>query len=168
MRRTATLLYLMAVPLLLAACAPTTEGASSSNPFPIEASSIRVGPSAPFYVEASWPFASFDIDPDDLSSGLWVPTGVNSEGAVITTAFSLEDLSVAEGWRLELLQVKANRRTVAGGRSFDPNTQEQHVTVLFRVTPKPDAVAGPYHLRGDLDYRRGEAQPFRIDVTLVR
>lgn len=166
--RSLLLLFLLAPLSLLAACAPSAAGASSSNPFSIADTGIRVGGEAPFYVEATWPFASFDIKAKDLSGGLWVPTGVDSEGAVITTSFSFKDLTVPTGWALDLLQVKANRRTVQGRRDFDPNTSEETVTVLFRITPKPDAVAGPYSFRGNLDYRRGKAQPFRIDFTLVR
>ena len=166
--RSLLLLFLLAPLTMLGACAPSAAGASSSSPFTITDANIRVGGSTPFYVEAVWPFASFDIQPKDLSGGLWVPTGVDSEGAVITTMFSFKDLSVPTGWGLDLLQVKANRRTVQGSRSFDPSTTKQKVTVLFRITPKPDAVAGPYSFRGSLDYRRGEAQPFRIDFTLVR
>lgn len=166
--RSLLLLFLLAPLTLLAACAPSAAGSSSSSPFSITDTNIRVGGTKPFYVEAVWPFAGFDIQPNDLSGGLWVPTGVDSEGAVITTSFSFKDLSVPTEWGLDLLQVKANRQTVQGRRSFDPNTKKQTVTVLFRITPKPDAVAGPYSFRGDLDYRRGDAQRFRIDFTLVR
>lgn len=161
------LLLLVLLPCL-AACAPAAVGASPSSAFDLAAGSIRVGPSAPFYVQTGWSFGSFAIKPKDLSASLWVPTGVDSEGAIVTTSFSLRNLQVPEGWGLELVQVKAERRAVAGRRTFDESTTEQSLTALFRVTPKPDAVAGPYSLRGDAVYRRGGTQPFRIDFTLVR
>ncbi len=167
--RTLRITLLLIIPvLLLAACAPGAVGSSASTAFKISDPSIRVGASAPFFVQADWSFANFDIRDGDLSSSLWVPTGVNSEGAVITTSFSLTKLALPDGWGVELVQVKANRRSVAGRRTFDKGSTEQTVTALFRVTPKPSAVAGPYSLGGELDYRRGQAQPFRIAFTLMR
>lgn len=154
---------LLALALLLAACAPAATGTSPGAPYPIHSRSIVATAGTAVYVEADFTLDDFGIDPTKLTGALWVPSGYNSESAVITTKFGLDHVRVPADWRLELVQVQATRATVQGPTSFSKSTVKFAVTTLLRVTPKADAIAGPYHLLADLTYQT-KSRPLTIDL----
>ncbi len=156
---------LLAVALLLAGCAPAATGSSPGAPYPIHSSAIVTQPGGTVYVETHFTFDDFGIDPTTVTGGLWFPTGYNADSSVMTAKFSLDQVRVPAGWKVELVQVQATRATVAGATSFSKSTQTYTLTVLLAVTAKQGAVAGPYHLGATLTYQT-TSQPLRIDLRV--
>ena len=154
---------LLAVALVLAGCAPAATGSSPGTPYPIQSSAIVARPGQTVYVDTHFTFDDFGIDPTKLTGALWVPSGYNAESAVLTTKFSLGQLRVPAGWKLELVQVQGTRTNVEGPKSFSKTTKQYSLSVLLAVTPKDGAVAGPYHLSTSLTYQKS-SKPLRIDL----
>ena len=96
---------------------------------------------------------------------MWVPSGYNSSTAILSATFDLKQVQVPAGWSLKLVQVQATRTTVEGPKTFSKSTQDYTLSVLLAATAKPDAVAGPYHLRAELFYQK-TSQPLRIDLRV--
>jgi hypothetical protein len=154
---------LLVVALVLAGCAPAATGSSPGAPYPIQSSAIVAQPGKTVYVDAHFTFDDFGIDPTKVTGALWVPSGYNAESAVLTTKFSLGQIRVPAGWKLELVQVQGTRTNVEGPKSFSKTTKQYSVAVLLAVTPKDGAVAGPYHLNATLTYQK-KSKPLRIDL----
>ena len=154
---------LLAVALVLAGCAPAATGSAPGAPYPIQSSAIVAQAGKTVYVDARFTFDDFGIDPTKITGALWVPSGYNAESAVLTTKFSLGQIRVPAGWKLELVQVQGTRTNVEGPKSFSKTTKQYTLAVLLAVTPKEGAVAGPYHLNATLTYQK-TSKPLRIDL----
>lgn len=148
---------------LLAGCAPAALGTSPTNPFPIASQDIATTPGGTLYVKIPYTFADFSIDPTKLTGMLWVPSGYNSETAVVTSRFDLSGVQVPQGWRLTVAQVQATRVHVAPARTIDYGSTQYTLLAVLEITAKPEAVSGLYHLHASLTYQK---QSQAIDVNL--
>lgn len=158
---------LLLVAVALAGCAPAATGTSPASPYPIASQDISTTAGGTVYVEAHYTFADFNIDPTTITGMMWIPSGYSAETAVFTSGFDLSNVQVPQGWSLSLTQVKAVHTTVAAARTIDKSKDKYTLTVLLKVQAKPEAVAGPYHLRATLDYQK-QSKPLNIALTVAR
>ena len=159
--------FVIAVALLLVACAPGAVGTSSGNPFPASAGSPTVKRGESVYVRVDYPMARLDLAPSDLRPAMWVPSGYDSEIGDVTGQFGLRDLRIAEGWEFELLQVRAERSSQRGSGAFDAPRTVYSLWAVYRIASPADAIPGPYRMRGVLSARGGGQQDVSIQVELT-
>jgi hypothetical protein len=158
---------LLVLGALLAGCAPAALGTSPTNPFPIASQDIATTPGGRLYVKIPYTFADFGIDPTKLTGMLWVPSGYNSETAVVTSTFSLTNVQVPEGWRMTVAQVQATRVHLAPLRSIDKGSTQYSLMVVLEIHAKPEAVSGPYHLSASMSYKT-TSKAIHVDLRVMR
>lgn len=153
--------------LLLAACAPTTAGRASSSPITVGTEPVPVRQGETVYLRLDYGLDDFDLEPNSLTPALWVPSGYSSEVGEVTTYFALDDVDVAEGWTVELLQAKLERRVTVTSASFNTTSTSRSLWAVLEVSVPDDIVPGVYRVRGTLRARGGGNQPvaFRLDVA---
>lgn len=157
---------LLLVAAALAGCAPAATGTSPASPYPIASQDISTTPNGTVYLEAHYTFADLKIDPTKVTGMMWVPRGYSAETAVFTSGFDLSNVQVPQGWSFTLTQVMAVHTTVAAARTIDRSKDKYTLDVLLKVHAKPQAVAGPYHLRATLTYQQ-ESKPLHVALTVA-
>lgn len=158
---------MLALSLLVSACAPGATGSTANVPLLASAGGLSVAPGSTIYVRVDYLLTDFGLNPTDLRASLWVPSGYDSEVGDVTTQFGLVDVRVADGWRFSLLQMRAERRSVRGSGAFDASRTAYSLYAVFRVDAAPDAIPGPYRLRGTLNARGGGTQSVMVQVEVV-
>lgn len=158
------LLLLVALGLVLAACAPAT-GRQASQPVVVGAEPIAAEAGETLYVRVDYDHAAFDLKPGDLRPALWVPAGYASERGDVAPYFGLRDLNVGQGWKVTLSRMMVERKSVSN-ISGSSTTTEHSLWAEVKVEIPEDAIAGQYRVRGTLQARGGRAQTlqFRLDV----
>jgi len=158
---------LVAWSLVLAGCAPAVAGGSANTP-------VRPGPNGVAVAQGGSYYLRFDLDmeqlglaPRDLQATLWVPSGYASEVGDVTAMFGMHDATVAAGWRLELVQVKAERATVTTSASFGRTRVDHTLWAVVRVDVPTGIVPGPYRFRATLQTRSGRAVPLAATLTVA-
>lgn len=151
---------------LLAGCAPTAMGTAPTNPFPITSQDIATTPGGQLYVKIDYTFADFGIDPTKMTGMLWVPSGYNSDTAVVTSRFDLTDVQVPEGWQMTVAQVQATRVNMAPLRSIDKGSTEYSLMIVLEIHAKPEAVAGQYHLSASMTYQK-TSKAFQVNLKVT-
>lgn len=164
-RRLTLLLAPLSALLALVACAPAATGTTAAVPYSIGSRSIQGTPGTTLYVQAEFKPADFSLDTSKLTGAMWVPTGYDSDSAVITAKFRLEHIVVPAGWKLDLVQVQVTRSTSPGPTTFSKSSTDYGLTALVAITPKDGAIPGPYHLQADLGYQQ-TTKPLRIDLRI--
>lgn len=148
----------LAVVALLAACAPSAAG-SVANPFVAAEGGVFVKRGETIVVRVDFAVDQFGIDGRDLPAAMWVPAGANAEIGDVTGGFHMTDVRVAAGWDLRLLQMRAERRSVASGVRY-------RLWALFEVRTDSASVPGPYRVRATLEADGGGSAPvaFAVDT----
>ncbi|MFO7547013.1 MAG: hypothetical protein R6W77_16090 [Trueperaceae bacterium] len=151
--------------LVMTACAPAVSGATPTRPIVVADDMVSVRRGAVVYLRLEYELDEFDMMPRDVRPVLWVPSGYASETGDVSSDFALRDVRAAEGWQVELHQMRADRRSVAGA-PFESDSVEYTVSALLRVTIPDGIVPGPYRVRGTLQERGGATVPvsIRLDV----
>ncbi len=157
-------LPLLALALLVAACAPAA-GGSSGAAIRAGSEAIPVQRGQTVFVRVDSSLAAFGITEQDLRATTWVPTGVRSQVGDVTSQFGLRDVEGATGWQIDLSRMRVERSTV----NNPVNATTSHVVDLWaelRVEVPADAIAGVYRVRAVLEMRGGGRQSvtFRLDV----
>ena len=150
--------------LVVSACAPTTAGSAANAPLMASAGPAAVTPGSSVYVQLDYLLSDFGLNPGDLRASLWVPSGYDSEVGDVSSQFGLVDLRVPDDWRFSLVNVRAERKTVAGSGAFDANRTAFSLMAVFRVDAPADFIPGPYRFRADLQARGAGAQSVTINV----
>lgn len=151
--------------MLVSACAPTASGAAANSPLLASAGGLSVKRGQTVYVRVDYQLADFGLTPADLQASLWVPSGYDSEVGDVSRQFGLIDVSSAQGWNFTLLQMRAERESVRGSGAFDASRTEFKLWAIFRIDAAPDAIPGPYRLRGTLNARGAGSQSVSLTVA---
>lgn len=153
------------VALLVTACAPAVSGATPTRPIVVGDETVTVQRGTVVYLRLEFGLEDFDLTPRDVRPVLWVPSGYASETGDVSNDFALRDVRAAEGWEVELHQMRVDRRSVAGA-PFESDSVEYTVSALLRVTIPDGIVPGPYRVRGTLQERRGSTVPVSIRLEI--
>lgn len=159
---------LLIAPLLtlLAACAPATEGSTQRSPLPWESGQqFELVQGTEVYLGLEYPLAEFGLTPAKLSGSFWIPTGVNDESADASQRFSLRDVRVPAGWRLELADVRVER-TVKTRYGRETGETSYAVKPVLLVAAPQDARLGVTILRGELVARGGESTAIEMPLRV--
>lgn len=154
----------LALTLVVSACAPTTAGSAANAPLMASAGAAAVTPGSSVYVRVDYSLTDFGLKPADLRASLWVPSGYDSEVGDVSSQFGLVNLRVPDDWRFSLVNVRAERSTVAGSGAFDANRTVFSLMAVFRVDAPDDLIPGPYRFRADLQARGAGGQSVTINV----
>ena len=151
--------------LVLTSCAPTVSGATPTQPIVVADDIVSVQRGTVVYLRLEYALEDFDMAPGDVRPVLWVPSGYASETGDVSSDFALHDVRSAEGWQVELHQMRADRRSVAGA-PFESDSVKYTLSALLRVSIPDGIVPGPYRVRGTLQVRGGATVPvtMRLDV----
>ncbi len=143
--------------LLLAGCAPGTQG-TRTNPFDLRFDrTVTTTRASTSYVLVPFDHGAFGYDARDLA-GRWIPWGVDGAAATVTPLFFIRDLVGPDGWGLE----------VDGVRAFDlPGRRGVAIEATLRLDVPPGARLGGQRLRAVLEARNGRSQPVEIIVQVV-
>src|SRR5690606_32493652 len=129
--------------LSMAACAPAVTGATPTRPIVVADGMVPAQRGNVVYLRLEYALTDFDLEPADVRPVLWVPSGYASETGDVSSDFALHDVRVAEGWQVELHQMRADRRSVAGA-PFESDSVEYTLSALLRVNIPDGIVPGPY------------------------
>lgn len=165
-RATSLLALLSAVAVALSACAPAAAGTSGGAPAVVAGAPVRVQQGTTYYLRFDLAFADFGLVPRDLDVALWVPSGYASSQGEVTSAFGLHDARVAEGWTVELSQVKVEQRTITS-TSFATSREEYSLWAVVKVSVPEGIVPGPYRLRATLQARSGKSVPIAATLDVA-
>ena len=150
------MLALLAVTLVLAACAPATLG-DRSAPYRLNRDGpAAVRPGDRVYLQLDVPGAVFGVREADLATR-WQPWTPNVARAVATHRFTVRDVIAPDGWELSLDRVVAYLRA---GRN------EAELEVTLRLQVPSDARLGGQRVRALLVDVSGRTSPLEI-VTQV-
>lgn len=154
----------VALAVLVSACAPAATGSAANTPLPARAGDLSVKRGETVYVRVDYQLTDFGIKPADLRASLWVPSGYDSEVGDVSTQFGLVDTRIADGWTFTLSQMRAERESTRGSGAFDASRTEYSLWAIFRIDAPPGAIPGPYRLRGTLNARGGGSQSVALTV----
>jgi hypothetical protein len=151
--------------LVMTSCAPAVSGTTPTQPIVVGDDMVSVRRGNVVYLRLEYALDDFDMESRDVRPVLWVPSGYASETGDVSSDFALRDVRVAEGWQVELHQMRADRRSVAGA-PFESDRVEYELSALLRVSIPDGIVPGPYRVRGTLQARGGAAVSvsIRLDV----
>lgn len=161
---------LAALLLLAAGCAPTTAGTSSSAPLVVGVGGDTGAPvpqGGTYYLRFDLSLEQFGLAPRDLQAALWVPSGYASDVGDVTSMFGLNDIRAAENWTVELVQVKAQRRTVTTSASFNQTRVDYSLWAVVKAVVPSGIVPGPYRVRGTLQVRSGATAPLSATLNIA-
>lgn len=150
---------------LMTACAPGATGSAANTPLLASAGGLSVKRGETIYVRVDYQLADFGMNPSDLQASLWVPSGYDSEVGDVSRQFGLVDVRSADGWDFTLLQMRAERESLRGSGAFDASRTEFTLWAVFRIDAAPDAIPGPYRLRGTLNARGAGSQSVSLTVA---
>lgn len=168
-RRTAGRLatVLAATVVLLVGCAPSAAGTSGSAPVVVGAASVPVEQGKTYFLRFDLALEQFKLTPRDLQVSLWVPSGYASDDGDASSMFGLNGASVADGWTVDLQQVKVRRSTIAPTKSFGTSTTAYAMWAVVRVQVPDGIIPGPYRFRGTLQARSGATVPLAATLQVV-
>jgi len=156
MRR--TLVMLLALALLAAACAPTTAG-GAGNPINLQrqTSATTLADSSVF-VRTSYALEAFRLTTDDFASSFVLPMGTRGSTRRVTSDFELRDVRAPEGWswRLETVMLE----TLAG--------RSPELIATLRLSVPPGTRPGGQQVAVDLVSRTtGARQRVELVVQVI-
>lgn len=156
--------FVLCLPLLLAACAPTIRGSSARDPMVAQAGrQLEREQGSESYLRIDYTLEEFGLRPSDLSGAFWIPEGVDEESANLSTRFSLRNVRVPAGWELELADIRAYRVTETRyGR--ETGTVTVRISPVLRLFVPADADLGESTVRAELFSRDGGSQ--RVDIPV--
>lgn len=152
--------------LLLVACAPVIDGSSVRNPLPIPpGQQVEVEQGSEVYLGRDYELKEFGLDRQGLSGSLWIPAGVDRESANVSTRFTLRNSQVPAHWRLELVEVRANRETKSGFGHEEASTSYR-ISPVLRLRVPAGARLGVTTVRAEIASRGGESQLLEVPVRV--
>jgi len=154
----------VALSLLVSSCAPSATGSAANVPLAASAGELPVKRGSTVYVRVDYQLADFGLKPSDLRASLWIPSGYASEVGDVSSQFGLVEPRMADGWQFELWQMRAERKSVRGSGAFDATKTEYSLWAIFRIEAAPEAIPGPYRLRGTLTARGAGSQSVSLTV----
>lgn len=158
---------LLALAVLLGACAPAASGSSGNTPVVPGPAGVAVEQGGTYYLRFDLDMDQLGLKPRDLQAALWVPSGYASEVGDVTSMFGLHDARVVDGWGTQLLQVKAERSTVTTSVSFNQTRVDYALWAVVKVTVPTGIVPGPYRFRGTLQVRSGATTPLAATLNVA-
>ena len=151
----------VAAALLLASCAPTTAGSQAGAPIKVGEAPVPVQQGSTVYLRVDYSLAGFGLKFGDLSPPLWIPSGYSSEVGNVEGSFALTDLNAAEGWTVDLAQMKLER-TVSVSTSSDSSSTVTALWAVVKIAVPNEIVPGVYRVRGTIQARSGGSQPLAL------
>lgn len=151
-----TILLLVSLTVLLAACAPAAVGSGPRNPLRLGSGTLEVNPGSTAWLSGNYLLSELGLTNEDLEGAFWIPDGTNQQSARADGIVGLEINRIPALWQAVL----AEARFVQGS--------DGRVTlrVQLKVTVPEQAQLGPQLIRAQLSARHGGTKNLEIPLRV--
>ena len=154
---------------IVAACAPTTTGATTTSAFDLsEVDTLTVNGGANWYFFRTFPAAYFDVDLGDIPGRAFGGKAGAEYTHIITNRFKVETLGLPENWDVRLHSVKGTQKLASvetQGRRTSVRWHET-VTVYLVMSPPQNTPSGNYEGVVTIISDKGEVGALPLNVVV--